>query len=352
VKEGSYIIVPVLENPSYYSISPASTSVTFPSEASPFQAPFCITPNGNHTDLEITILSLENARSNFDSTYKIVYKNKGTVTQSGVVNLTFDADASNLVTANPSVSLQNTSNLNWNFTNILPQETRTILVTFKVKPSVDKGYLLNFNVAITYTTDETPNDNSANLSQVVVNSLNSNDKICLDGNTISPTKVGDYLHYMIRFENSGSTNVQNIALKDLIDPTKFDITTLEPLNGSHVFTTKISDNTTVEFIFQNINLPFDAGNNAGYVAFKIKTLPALVNGDEITNSASIYFDYYQPVATNIAATSVRALQIQEHDLANFFTIYPNPVRNILTIVDEYKTEISSITIYTTLGQLV
>ncbi|TRX20883.1 DUF7619 domain-containing protein [Flavobacterium franklandianum] len=352
VKGGSYIIVPVLENPSYYSISPASTSVTFPSEASPFQAPFCITPNGNHTDLEITILSLENARSNFDSTYKIVYKNKGTVTQSGVVNLTFDADASNLVTANPSVSLQNTSNLNWNFTNILPQETRTILVTFKVKPSVDKGYLLNFNVAITYTTDETPNDNSANLSQVVVNSLNSNDKICLDGNTISPTKVGDYLHYMIRFENSGSTNVQNIVLKDLIDPTKFDITTLEPLNGSHVFTTKISDNTTVEFIFQNINLPFDAGNNAGYVAFKIKTLPALVNGDEITNSASIYFDYYQPVATNIAATSVRALQIQEHDLANFFTIYPNPVRNILTIVDEYKTEISSITIYNTLGQLV
>lgn len=351
VKEGTYTILPVLENPAYYIISPSSIAVTFPDVASPFSASFCITPNGSHTDLEIMLLPLDNTRSNYNSTYKIIYKNKGTVTQSGVVNLTFDSAALNYITANPSISSQNTTNLNWNFTNLLPQETRTILVTLKVNPSVANGYLLNYSTTITNTLDETPNDNSANLSQIVVSSTITNDKICLEGNTISTTKVGDYLHYMVRFENSGSAIVQNIVLKDIIDTSKFNITSLVPLNGSSPFTTKITANT-VEFIFQNINLPFDPNNNSGYVAFEIKTVPTLVNGNQIKNSASIYFDYYQPVTTNVATTTIQTLQIQDYVFSDFFTIYPNPVKNILNIVDKKQLEISSIIIYNTLGQLV
>ena len=352
VKEGSYIISPVLENPTYYTISPASTAVTFPDVSSPFSASFCIAPNGNHTDLEIMLLPLDNARSNFDSKYKIIYKNKGTVTQSGAVNLTFDATALGLIAANPSISSQNTTNLNWNFTNLLPQETRTILVTLKVNPSVANGYLLNYSTTITNTSDETPNDNSANLSQTVVSSTISNDKICLDGNTISPVEVGDYLYYMIRFENSGTAVVQNIVVKDIIDASKFNIATLVSLNGSHPFTTKITADNSVEFIFQNINLPFDSGNNKGYVVFKIKTIPTLINGNELTNSATIYFDYYQPLTTNIARTTIQTLQIQDYVFSDFFTIYPNPVADILNITNKNQLEISSIIIYNTLGQQV
>jgi len=352
VKEGTYTILPVPENPSYYTISPASIAVTFPAVASTFTASFCITPNGSYRDLEITLLPLNNARSNFNGNYKIIYKNKGTVMQSGAVNLTFDGTALNFTTANPAVSSQSSSNLNWNFTNLLPQETRTILVSLKVNPSLNNGHILNYKAAITYTTDETPNDNSSDLSQVVVSSQNLNDKICLEGSTISPTKVGGYLHYMIRFENSGSAIAHNIVLKDLIDTSKFDIATLVPLNGSHPFTTKITGNTTAEFIFQNINLPFDTGNNNGYVAFKIKTAPALVNGNQITNSATIYFDYKQPVSTNIASTSIQTLQIQDYVFTDFFAIYPNPVKNTLNIVDKKQFEISSISIYNALEQLV
>jgi uncharacterized repeat protein (TIGR01451 family) len=352
VKEGTYKISPTLENSTYYTITPANVPVTFPDVASPFAASFCITPNGSHTDLEITFLPLNNARSNFDSTYKIIYKNKGTVTQSGAVNLTFDATALKLVTSNPSVSSQNTTDLKWNFTNLLPQETRTILVTLKVNPSVINGYFLNYNAAVVNTTEETPKDNTADLSQTVVNYLNSNDKICLEGNSISPAKVGDYLHYMIRFENSGTSIAQNIVLKDLIDTSKFDIATLVPLDGSRPFITKITDNNSVEFIFQNINLPFDIGTNNGYLAFKIKTIPTLVNGNQITNSATIYFDYNQPVTTNLAITNIQALKTQDYVFSDFFTIYPNPIKNILNIENIKQLEISSITIYNMLGQLV
>lgn len=352
VKEGSYIIVPVLENPTYYTISPAKFDVTFPDSASPFSASFCITPNGIRKDLEIMFLPMGNARSNFDSTYKIIYKNKGNVVQSGAVNLTFDATALSLVTANPSVSSQSSSVLNWSFTNLQPQESRTILVTMKVKLSVNNGYLLNYSTTITNTSDETPNDNSVNLSQIVVSSTISNDKICLDGNTISPVEVGDYLYYMIRFENLGNAVVQNIVVKDIIDISKFNISTLVSLNGSHPFTTKIVADNSVEFLFQNINLPFDSGNNKGYVVFKIKTIPTLLNGNELTNSATIYFDYYQPLTTNIARTSIQALQIQDNIFTDFFAIYPNPVEDVLNIINKNQLEINSLEIYNTLGQIV
>lgn len=351
VKDGTYTVFPLLENPTYYFISPASAVVTFPDILSPFSANFCIAPNGIHNDLEILILPIDNARNNFESKYEIVFKNKGTSTLSEIVNLTFDANALNLVNSNPIVSSQSSGNLNWNFTNLLPQETRTILVSLKVKPSVSKGYVLKYKATISSSNDETPNDNSVDLSQVVMSTTNSNDKICLEGDGISSSKLGDYLHYMIRFENSGSSIARNIVLKDLIDSTKFDIKTLVLLSGSHPFDTKITDNT-VEFIFQNINLPVNSANNKGYVAFKIKTLLGLGHRDEIKNSANIYFDYYQPMTTNIAKTSIVALNTLDTTWNDSFLIYPNPVKNILTIEDKRQSEINTISIYNTLGQLV
>lgn len=350
VKDGTYTVFPLLENPTYYFISPASAVVTFPDTLSPFFANFCIAPNGIHNDLEILILPIDNARNNFESKYEIVFKNKGTSTLSEIVNLTFDANALNLANSNPIVSSQSSGNLNWNFTNLLPQETRTILVSLKVKPSVSNGYVLKYKATISSSNDESPNDNSVDLIQVVMSTTNSNDKICLEGDGISSSKLGDYLHYMIRFENSGSSIARNIVLKDLIDSTKFDITTLVSLSGSHPFHTKITDNT-VEFIFQNINLPVDTSNK-GYVAFKIKTLLGLGHSDEIKNSANIYFDYYQPMTTNIAKTSIVALNTLDTILTDSLLIYPNPVKNILNIADKKQFEINTISIYNTLGQLV
>ncbi|MBK8601206.1 MAG: hypothetical protein IPN80_12255 [Flavobacterium sp.] len=79
-------------------------------------------------------------------------------------------------------------------------------------------------------------------------------------------------------------------MKDIIDMSKFDINTLIPIKGSHNFETRISNTNKVEFIFQNINLPFDDFNNDGYVSFKIKTKPSLVIGDTFSNLGNIYFE--------------------------------------------------------------
>ena len=52
--------------------------------------------------------------------------------------------------------------------------------------------------------DEIPIDNIFNLTQTVVNSYDPNDKTCLQGKTVSSEVIGEYVHYLIRFENTGS----------------------------------------------------------------------------------------------------------------------------------------------------
>ncbi len=78
VSAGTHTFTPQFENPSYFTSSPASATVSFPATASPFIQNFCITPNGVHHDLEVVVIPLEPARPGFDATYKIKYKNKGT----------------------------------------------------------------------------------------------------------------------------------------------------------------------------------------------------------------------------------------------------------------------------------
>ncbi len=218
---------------------------------------------------------------------------------------------------------------------------------------MNDGDILNYTSTITsVATDEMPNDNTFTLHQTVVNSFDPNDKTCLEGTKIAPSEVGKYVHYMIRFENTGTFAAENIVVKDMIDMAKFDISSLVPMKGSHPYVTRISETNKVEFIFENINLPFDDANNDGYVAFKIKTKPTLVNGDTFSNTASIYFDYNFPIVTNTATTTIAVLGVQDFEFSNYFNLYPNPVSTVLNIDAKQNIEISSINIYNTLGQLV
>jgi uncharacterized repeat protein (TIGR01451 family) len=358
VHAGTHTFTPVFENPSYFEVSPVSSTVTFPTTASPFMQDFCVTANGVHPDLEVIIMPIGGARPGFDAKYKIVYRNKGTNTQSGSVNLTFNDAVLDLVSANPAVLTQVLNTLTWNFSNLIPLETGEIVFTLNVNspmetPAVIGGDELSFMANINpISGDETPIDNSFAYNQTVVNSFDPNDKVCLEGDNIAPEKVGDYVHYIIRFENDGSANAENIVVKDMIDTAKFDVATLIPESGSATYTTRITNTNQVEFIFQNINLPFAGGTNTGYVAFKIKTKPTLVLGNTFSNTASIYFDYNFPIITNTASTTIQALATQDFAFSNYFTLYPNPAKNVLNINTKSNIEVHTIAIYNLLGQVV
>ena len=358
VGAGSFTLTPILEYPEYYTVTPSSITVTFPTQTSPFKQNFCIAPKSIHKDLEVLILPMDAARPGFDATYRIVYKNKGEQLHSGSINLTFNDAVLDLVSAIPATNNQVTDKLTWDYTDLKPLESREITLKFNLNspmetPAVNNGDRLSFNALINPVSgDEKPVDNSFALRQTVVGSYDPNDKTCLEGDVITPDLIGEYVHYLIRFENTGTYPAQNVVIKDLIDLSKFDISTLIPTKASHDFVTKISAGNKVEFIFENIQLPFADATNDGYIAFKIKTLPTLKVRDSFQNEANIYFDYNFPILTNTAKSNFQTLGTEDFQFADYFSLYPNPVNDIINIETKNSIDVKSMAVYDILGQII
>lgn len=356
VSAGTHTITPQFENPNYFTATPAIATVTFPTTTSPFIQDFCIVPNGVHHDLEIVVIPLSVARPGFDVTYKIKYKNKGNQTENATINFNFNDAILDYVSSTAVPTMQTAGTLLWTIGTIKPFQTGEILATLNVNsptelPAVNGGDVLGYNAEIIgLNTDEMLNDNTFSLKQIVVNSFDPNDKTCLEGTTIDPNTIGKYVHYKIRFENTGTFAATNVVVKDIIDATKFDVSTLEMIDASHSCVARITNPNKVEFIFENINLPFDDANNDGYVTFKIKTNPNLVLGNSFSNLANIYFDYNFPIVTNNFTTTIQnTLSLQENELINNVVAYPNPVRDILNF--KTKHTILKVEVYDNSGRI-
>ncbi len=356
---GGFIVRPLLEVASYFNVTPVSTYVAFSnSSPGPFEKNFCLNANGVHSDVEVVLIpTIIPPRPGFDSSYKIIYRNKGNQVSDGILTLAFNDAILDYVSSSLVVTNQSEGLFTWNYSNLMPFETREFEITFNVNspteiPPVIAGDYLNYTATIVGATDETPSDNTFVLNHFVRNSYDPNDKTCLQGDTITPSEVGKYVHYVIRFENTGTFPATNVVLRDVIDASKFDITTLVALSGSHNYETRIMGSDRIEFIFENINLPFDDANNDGYVAFKIKTKPNLVLGDSFSNKASIYFDYNFPIVTNTATTTIATLGTSDFEFNSMFTISPVPTKSVLNISKKQNLVVTSVSIYTMLGQLV
>jgi hypothetical protein len=273
------------------------------------------------------------------------------------VELSYFYNQMNYVSAIPSIDSQSLNELRWNYVDLVPFETREIYFTMNINEPTESDYpvnsgdLLVFDAFVRPTVgDETINDNYILIPQTVVNSFDPNDKRCLEGDFIREASVGEYVHYMIRFENTGTANAINVVVKDDIDTSKYDVSTISPLNASHDFVTRIQNTNEVEFIFENINLPFDDANNDGYITFKIKTLETLTIGDTFSNDAEIYFDFNFPIITNDYVTTVEDnLSVDDQELSAKVKIFPNPVGDKLFITSEVNIE--KISIYDINGRL-
>ena len=320
---GPNSITPKLENQAF-TFSPEFITLEI-QKGDTITQDFCITPKGILRQTNITVIPLSPpARPGFDATYKIVWENVGNQIESGTLNLTYDETLLDYISATQTADQVADGIIKWNFTSLLPFEKREITVRLKVNrptdtPAVNAGDKLYLTASIL--------DNIFTLENTVVGSYDPNDKTCLQGDRVKPDMVGEYVDYLIRFENTGNYEAENVVVKDIIDTKTFDVSTLKITDASHEVYTRIEGNK-VEFIFENIQLPFDDANNDGYIAFKIKTLSSLVLGDSLKNLADIYFDYNFPIRTNEAQTTV-ALPVFAKDITTEVNIYPNPVTDIL-----------------------
>jgi uncharacterized repeat protein (TIGR01451 family) len=175
----------------------------------------------------------------------------------------------------------------------------------------------------------------------VVGSYDPNEITCIEGDSVSPSQIGDYLHYAVNFENTGNFQAENIVVRDIIDTNQYDINSLQVLSTSHPAYIRITGNI-VEFIFEDINLSAAHGNppvgGHGDVLFKIRTKNDLTQNDSVLQRAGIYFDYNAPVQTTDAQTTFEELSNPIFEFDNSVKIYPNPTKSIISIASDFNIE--------------
>jgi uncharacterized repeat protein (TIGR01451 family) len=347
---GTFTITPDFDN-DLFIITPPFAEVNFTVVDSIVSTQnFCLTPNGNHPDVDIVIVPT-GASPGFDAGYRIHYRNRGNQTLSGTIVFNYQEDVLDHLWSNPAEASSAPGTLTWNYTGLAPFEEREIYVEMNVNgpmetPPINIDDILSFTVTIDPVSgDDSPGDNVFGLNETVIGSLDPNDITCLEGKSVNPDKIGEYLHYNINFENTGTAPATFIVVKDVIDTAQFDIASLQMINASHPIQAKVTGNK-IEFRFDEINLgPQEKGN----VVFKIKTLNTLHANDDVTQKADIFFDYNWPIATNDATTVFEVLSRGDFEKDNTVKVYPNPSNGIVNI--KATSEIKSVELYDVQGRL-
>ena len=346
--------ITISNTPYFYVFNPTSQNVNFLETGNTEIIDFCITANQVVNDLNIAIYPhINEPRPGFDTAYQIVYNNIGTTQLNGNVTFEFDDSKLQFLNASETVSSQTANTLTFDFTDLNPFETRIIDLEFNVfAPPITNidDVLVSTATVNPISGDETEEDNVFTLNQTVIGSYDPNDIAVLEGEQIFIDDANKYLHYLIRFQNTGTASAININVENVLDD-KLDWTTMQLESLSHNGRVEISNGSNVSFIFNNINLPDstnDEPNSHGFIAYKIKPRSDVEVGDIFYNTADIFFDFNPAIVTNTVSTEiVNALSVSEFE-AKGFLIYPNPVNNILTI--EGKTALESIVVYDVNGR--
>ena len=317
---------------------------------------FPVTIVQNYNDIAVSMAPVNAPRAGITYQNKITITNNGNQTiASGVLTFTRD----NSLTINnvaPTGSSINTNGFTYPFSNLLPFESRTLMVTLNVPtiPNVSIGQLLTNSVNISFEDTVTEN-NSSSLTQAIIAAYDPNDKTESHGEKIlfSSFNEGDYLDYTIRFENTGNIDALDVVVTDLIDE-KLDETSLIMLSSSHNYTLDRVENL-LTWTFKDIQLPVSVPNSTigkGYINFKIKPKPGFAVGDIIPNTANIYFDTNPAIITNTFNTEfVQTLGNTEFN-ATTINLYPNPAKESFTIHNFGTETIGEISIYEVSGKKV
>ena len=348
---GTYTVTPEFEN-NYFTATPASATAAFMLLDNSVQTHnFCVTATPTaYSDVEIVMVPIVHAVPGEMASYKMVYKNKGNQVVSGAVSCTWNTALFNNVTTIPAADYAGISLYSWNYTNLQPFESREIVINLNVNgssnnPPVNTGDVISFTAMAPVGTDALPADNNFVFNQTVVSATNPNNITCIEGETQATSDIGDYLHYVVNFKNTGTATVQNIVITYPVDQDDFDINTLELLNSSLPVTATITGNNA-EFVFPNANL---MQGKHGNLLIKVKTKSTITQGTHVASRANIYYDYQQPLETNLATTVFGELSTGNFEVDASVKVYPNPV--IDTIIISADTAITSIEMYDIQGRL-
>lgn len=341
-----------------YAVSPASyANVPIVPGSGMTEYYFPVTITNPYNDLMVTIIPGAQPNPGFNYSHTVRYTNLGSQTTSGTVTYTKPAEVSISNVSDPN-AVTNTTGFTLNFTDLLPFESRTVLVTMQVPtiPTVALGQILTASADVApLAGDVAPENNSTTCSQIIIGSYDPNDKTELRGKYVLFSDFGseDFLYYTIRFENTGTAPALNVRISDMLED-QLDETTVRMVAASHNYVMDRTDKL-LTWNFDNILLPASTANPEGakgFVQFKVKPKAGYAVGDVIQNTASIFFDYNPAIITNTFETHfVSTLGVPRNDASNF-AMYPNPADNLVTVSLSGTQTISDIAVYDVLGKKV
>ena len=305
------------------------------------------------SNLEVYIIDDLPPRPGFNYQNRILIWNTGNQTiPSGTITFTKD-NLLSITNITPAGSSLNSTGFTYDFSNLLPSETRIITVNMLVPtiPNVALGDQLTNTVVATPMADVNPLDNQFQKTATIIGSYDPNDKQESHGGRIEfdDFTADDYLTYTIRFENTGTAEAVNIRVEDVLD-NQLDENSIRMVTASHDYVLdRVGANLT--WRFDGINLPPsvpDTQIGHGFITFQIKPKAGYAIGDIIPNTAEIYFDFNPAIVTNTCTTEfVETLGNDNFAFANL-TYFPNPVKNSLTISN--TSLLDSVEITSILGQ--
>lgn len=261
-------------------------------------------------------------------------RNLGTQVQSGTMNITLDPNVT-FVSVQPGGSYS-AGVVTIPYSNLLPNTHAYYQFEVNASTTLQIGNTVTYTGVVNPVTgDLAPANNYDTTSSPVVASWDPNDKAA-EAAGMGPNgeiEAGDLLTYTIRFQNEGNFPATFIFIRDTLDP-DLDWSSFRILSSSHAMThTQNSDK--IQFYFDNIQLvpkSQDEAASQGFVRYQIAAKTSLVPGNEVTNTASIYFDYNPPVVTNTTLNTVWvATSTTDRVTPVSFELFPNPVLDHATL---------------------
>ncbi len=221
---------------------------------------------------------------------------------------------------------------------LAPGTAQQFLTTYNVPANIPSGANISFRDTVSYTSpidfwqiDNTSWNNINNFTTT------TGGPSAADFKEVNPKGTGaagvipytdSVLEYMVHFQNTGASAVQNIMVVDTLDG-NLNWMSLQPVYESAPCKVTLIQSGTKKvaiFTFSGINLPAEASNEIGsngMFTYTIKLNSGLASGTQIRNHSSVYFDYNAPIVTN---TTLNTMALLPHKA---YLLLPHKTRVLL-----------------------
>ena len=294
--------------PSYYAAGAPVNLTTPPFGGNVINQNIAVCPTFDFNDLQISILQFGNLSPGFISLWKLKVDNLGTSTIDFIPSLTFNTPEF-IASVNALGGTFMNDMISWTATSISPGQTLEFDFNITLLPTatiLGETFSASASVALVSGTDENPSDNTAHFEQEITGSYDPNDKWVntpqINIETIDPSQPLE-LTYRVRFQNTGTAPAVNVRVEDVLEE-DLDPSTFQLISSTHEVYYQIEGNQ-INFFFNDIMLPDSTSDPEGSIGtffFRIKSNGNHTLQSSIDNQVSIFFDFNEPIITNVAST--------------------------------------------------